>query len=81
MRLSAMGDVAMAVPKGFVNQYPEVKITVISRPFQVFLKDSMVFFCFRWKTTTKALGLFRLFEDVKKLELILLIYIMSYVLK
>ena len=35
MRLSAMGDVAMTVPvlRAFVKQYPEVKITVISRPF------------------------------------------------
>jgi hypothetical protein len=32
MRLSAMGDVAMRF-LCFVNQYPEVKITVISRPF------------------------------------------------
>jgi ADP-heptose:LPS heptosyltransferase len=40
MRLSAMGDVAMAVPvlRAFVNQYPEVKITVISRPFSNLLK-------------------------------------------
>jgi ADP-heptose:LPS heptosyltransferase len=36
MRLSAMGDVAMAVPvlRAFVNQYPEVK--VISVLFQAF---------------------------------------------
>jgi ADP-heptose:LPS heptosyltransferase len=41
MRLSAMGDVAMAVPvlQAFVNQYPEVKITVISVLFSnLFLK-------------------------------------------
>lgn len=35
IRLSAMGDVAMAVPvlRVFVHTYPEVKITVLSRPF------------------------------------------------
>ena len=35
MRLSAMGDVAMTVPvlRALVNEYPQVKITVISRPF------------------------------------------------
>jgi hypothetical protein len=41
MRLSAMGDVAMTVPvlQAFVNQYPEVKITVISVLFSnLFLK-------------------------------------------
>ena len=34
-RLSAMGDVAMIVPvlRAFVKQYPEVKVTVVSRPF------------------------------------------------
>src|SRR5690606_471387 len=35
IRLSAMGDVAMAVPvlRVFAQTYPEVKITVLSRPF------------------------------------------------
>ena len=35
IRLSAMGDVAMTVPvlKAFSLQYPEHKITVVSRPF------------------------------------------------
>ena len=35
IRLSAMGDVAMTVPvlKVFAKTYPEVKITVLSRPF------------------------------------------------
>jgi ADP-heptose:LPS heptosyltransferase len=86
MRLSAMGD-AMAVPvlRAFVNQYPEVKITVISRPFSsLFLDSWCVFFLLSMKKTTtqRALGLFRLFEDVKKLEIdSLLIFIMYYVLK
>src|SRR5690606_21257569 len=35
IRLSAMGDVAMTVPvlRVFTQTYPEVKITVLSRPF------------------------------------------------
>lgn len=35
IRLSAMGDVAMTVPvlRAFSLQYPNVKITVVSRPF------------------------------------------------
>lgn len=35
IRLSAMGDVAMTVPvlRVFVETYPEIKITVLSRPF------------------------------------------------
>lgn len=35
IRLSAMGDVAMTVPvlKAFTNQYPEVKLTVVTKGF------------------------------------------------
>ena len=35
IRLSAMGDVAMTVPilRAFSLQYPDVKVTVVSRPF------------------------------------------------
>ncbi len=35
IRFSAMGDVAMAVPviDSLAKQYPEVRITVLSRPF------------------------------------------------
>jgi ADP-heptose:LPS heptosyltransferase len=74
MRLSAMGDVAMTVPvlRAFVNQYPDVKITVISRPFfKPFFEEipNLSFFAFDEKEQHKgALGLFRLFEDVKKLD-------------
>ena len=42
IRLSAMGDVAMTVPviRALVEQHPEVKITVVSRPFfQPFFED------------------------------------------
>jgi ADP-heptose:LPS heptosyltransferase len=74
MRLSAMGDVAMTVPvlRSFVNQYPDVKITIISRPFfKPFFEEmpNLSFFAFDEKEQHKgALGLFRLFEDVKKLD-------------
>nr|WP_321245632.1 glycosyltransferase family 9 protein [uncultured Psychroserpens sp.] len=35
IRLSAMGDVAMTIPvlRAFTNQYPEVKLTVLTKPF------------------------------------------------
>ena len=75
MRLSAMGDVAMTVPvlRAFVQQYPEVQLTVISRPFfQPFFKDisNLRFFAFDEKGRHKGiLGLWRLFQDLKALEI------------
>ncbi|SHM07490.1 glycosyltransferase family 9 protein [Flavobacterium xanthum] len=75
MRLSAMGDVAMTVPvlRAFVNQYPEVKITVISRPFfKPFFEGipNLSFFAFDEKERHKGfLGLLRLFQDLKGLEI------------
>ncbi|SEA20418.1 ADP-heptose:LPS heptosyltransferase [Flavobacterium gillisiae] len=75
MRLSAMGDVAMTVPvlRAFVNQYPDVKLTVISRPFfKPFFQEipNLSFFDFDEKERHKGtVGLFRLFEDVKKLDI------------
>ncbi|MFV7236235.1 glycosyltransferase family 9 protein [Flavobacterium sp. ZB4R12] len=74
MRLSAMGDVAMTVPvlRAFVNQHPEVKITVVSRPFFKPFFDSIPnvsFFAFDEKERHKGfLGLLRLFQDLKKLN-------------
>ncbi|KQO34165.1 heptosyltransferase [Flavobacterium sp. Leaf82] len=74
MRLSAMGDVAMTVPvlRAFVKQYPEVKITVISRPFFKPFFDgipNLDFFAFDEKDRHKGFaGLLRLFKDVKKLK-------------
>ena len=48
IRLSAMGDVAMAVPviRALTKQYPTCKITVLSKPFLRPLFDEMpqVFF-------------------------------------
>ncbi|MEO7046288.1 MAG: glycosyltransferase family 9 protein [Ferruginibacter sp.] len=75
MRLSAMGDVAMTVPvlRAFVKQYPEVKITVISRPFFKPFFDgipNLDFFAFDEKDRHKGFsGLLKLFRDVKKLKI------------
>ena len=75
MRLSAMGDVAMTVPvlRAFVKQYPEVKVTVISRPFFKPFFDGITnldFFAFDEKERHKGFsGLLRLFRDVKKLKI------------
>ncbi|MDI1254827.1 MAG: glycosyltransferase family 9 protein [Flavobacterium sp.] len=72
MRLSAMGDVAMTVPvlRAFSKQYPEVKITLISRPFFKPFFDgipNMEFFAFDAKERHKGfLGLLRLFADLNK---------------
>jgi ADP-heptose:LPS heptosyltransferase len=75
MRLSAMGDVAMTVPvlRALVNQYPELKLTVISRSFfQPFFKDipNLRFFAFDEKERHKGiLGLWRLFQDLKEFNI------------
>jgi len=67
-----MGDVAMTVPvlRAFVKQYPEVKLTVISRPFFKPFFDgipNLEFFAFDEKERHKGfLGLLKLFQDVKK---------------
>lgn len=69
-----MGDVAMTVPvlRAFVKQYPEVKLTVISRPFfKPFFYGipNLNFFAFDEKERHKGfLGLVRLFKDVSKLK-------------
>lgn len=74
MRLSAMGDVAMIVPllRALVQQYPEVKITLISRPFfEPFFKDipNISFFAVDLINKHKGiLGLFRLFLDLTKIN-------------
>ena len=75
MRLSAMGDVAMTVPvlRAFVKQYPEVKITVVSRPFfKPFFEEipNISFFAFDEKERHKGfIGLLRLFQDLKVLHI------------
>jgi len=75
MRLSAMGDVAMTVPvlRAFVQQNPEVKITVVSRPFfKPFFEGirNLSFFAFDEKQRHKGFfGLLRLFQDLKALHI------------
>nr|WP_314838165.1 glycosyltransferase family 9 protein [uncultured Flavobacterium sp.] len=75
MRLSAMGDVAMTVPvlRALVNQHPQLKITVISRPFfKPFFGGipNLTFFAFDEKERHKGfLGLLRLFKDLKGLQI------------
>ena len=75
MRLSAMGDVAMTVPvlRALVQQHPEVKITVISRPFfQPLFQGipNLIFFPFDADSRHKGLfGLLQLFRDLKPLQI------------
>lgn len=75
MRLSAMGDVAMTVPvlRALVKQFPEVQITVVSRPFfKPFFEGipNLSFFAFDEKERHKGfLGLLRLFQDLKGLNI------------
>lgn len=66
-----MGDVAMTVPvlRAFSLQYPDVKITVVSRPFFKPFFDgisNLDFFSIDVKEKHKGfLGLLRLFKDLK----------------
>ena len=70
-----MGDVAMTVPvlRAFVLQYPEVKITVVSRPFFKPFFDAIPnvsFFGIDVNDRHKGfLGLIKLFLDLKKLNI------------
>jgi ADP-heptose:LPS heptosyltransferase len=74
IRLSAMGDVAMTVPvlRALVLQHPEVKITVVSRPFfEPFFEEipNVYFFCVDLKKRHKGfIGLLRLFKDLHALK-------------
>ena len=75
IRLSAMGDVAMTVPvlRAFSLQYPQVKITVVSRPFFApFFNEipNVTFFNVDLKERHKGfIGLLRLFFDVKQFKI------------
>ena len=75
IRLSAMGDVAMTVPvlRAFSLQYPNAKITVVSRPFfKPFFDDieNITFFPIDLNEKHKGfLGLLRLFSDLRKLNI------------
>ncbi len=74
IRLSAMGDVAMTVPvlRAFTTQYPEVKLTVLTRefftPFFRDLENVSVFHADLKGTHKGVLGLYRLSKELKKAE-------------
>ena len=75
IRLSAMGDVAMTVPvlKAFTTQYPEVKLTVLTRefftPFFRDLENVSVFSADLKGTHKGVLGLYKLSKELKKLNI------------
>lgn len=75
MRLSSMGDVAMTVPvlRALVHQHPELRVTVISRPFFKPFFDTVPqldFIAFDPKTTHNGLlGLWRLYQQLSGLSI------------
>ncbi len=75
IRLSAMGDVAMSVPvlRAFIEQNPNVKITVLSRGFFKPLFDNMANISFYTVDVTGkhkgVLGLFKLHNELKQLKI------------
>lgn len=75
IRMSAMGDVAMTVPviRAFVAQNPNVKITVVSRPFFKPFFDGIPnvdFFAVDVKGRHKGFpGLLKLYSDLKELNI------------
>ena len=75
IRLSAMGDVAMTVPvlRAFHEQYPEVKLTVLTKAFLApFFRNTpnITIFVADVKGKHKGiLGLYRLSKELKKLHI------------
>jgi ADP-heptose:LPS heptosyltransferase len=75
IRLSAMGDVAMAVPvlKALEKQYPTLKITVLSKPFLKPLFDGLknvTFFSAEVGGKHKGFfGIYKLFKELKSLNI------------
>lgn len=73
IRFSAMGDVAMTVPvlRTFTEQYPEVKITVLTREFfKPFFRDLKHVSVFEADLKGKHKGFFGLLELSKELRLL-----------
>ena len=72
IRLSAMGDVAMAVPviKALTHQHPFCKVTIVSKPFFKPLFDEIPqvsFFAAQVDSKHKGiLGLFKLYRELRK---------------
>ncbi len=75
IRLSAMGDVAMTVPvlRAFTKQYPEVKLTVLTRdffkPFFGDLPNTTVYAADLKGQHKGVLGLFKLSKELKTLNI------------
>jgi len=75
IRLSAMGDVAMIVPvlRTFTQQYPDVKLTVLTRKFfKPFFRDLPNVSVFPAEVNGKhkgIFGLYKLSKELKKLEI------------
>lgn len=75
IRLSAMGDVAMLVPvlKAMQEQHPEVKLTVLSKPFfePIFSNlPNVSFYSAQVKTRHKGIaGLYKLYKELKALKI------------
>ncbi|REE83430.1 ADP-heptose:LPS heptosyltransferase [Lutibacter oceani] len=71
IRLSAMGDVAMTVPilRAFVKQHPNVKITMVSKPFlKPLFTDIKNINFYAADVTGKhkgVFGIYRLFKELK----------------
>lgn len=75
IRLSAMGDVAMTIPvlRAFTNQYPDVKLTVLTKPFfKPFFRDlpNVSIISAEIKGKHKGIfGLYKLSKELKTLEI------------
>ncbi|MFG6685368.1 glycosyltransferase family 9 protein [Mariniflexile sp. HNIBRBA6329] len=75
IRLSAMGDVAMTVPvlKAFTEQYPEVKLTILTRAFFLpFFRDlpNVSVYSANFKAKHKGiLGLYKLSKELRDLKI------------
>lgn len=75
IRLSAMGDVAMTVPviRAFLNQNPNIKVTIITRPqFKTFFSEfsNISFLDFDVHDRHKGFfGLIKLFFDIRKYKI------------
>lgn len=75
IRLSAMGDVAMTVPvlRALTHKYPQLKITVISRPFfKPFFREinNVDFLNFDTKGRHKGfIGILKLFQEIRSLKI------------
>lgn len=75
IRLSAMGDVAMTVPvlRAFVDQYPKIKLTVLSKPFfKPFFSDipNVNFYPIDTKGKHKGfIGLVELFKELRHINI------------